>query len=460
MTDTNVLIRPQVSSNDYTKILKLAIPIAGSNLINFMVTFVGVLMLSRLSQEALAASALITAVQTTILVISMGILFSISVIVGHSYGAKKYEEIGGILQQGWLLALLICIPVMVIMWSIKPILIMVGQSPALVNTVQSYFHAYVWGIPAVFIMVCNAQFCLGILRRQIVLINSMCSFLIVTILAYGFIFGKMGLPTLNVAGLGIACAIQAWVILLGFMIYLYFHKNFKPYGVFRWRNFRSFHLLGRLFRVGWPISIQMAGELLSFFVATLMIGLLGALSLGARQISWQYLMIIVMPLFALTQSSSILVGHSMGGERLSEIKQIGDKAIFLGIAFSVLVLFIFISVPKLLISPFVDVHTQANQPLIDLTSALFILMSLGQILDSIRNISTGALRGILDTRFPMIISLICLWGIAIPLGYIMAFTLHQGVVGISIAFNISMLFGAAILWNRWRNKCKVISLAL
>src|SRR3990167_6244822 len=89
------------------KILSLALPMAGTQFINIASSFLCIGMLAHLGHQVLAASALITATQISVMVSGMSILFSLSVLVGRAYGAKEYLTIGNFVQQGWMLAFLI-----------------------------------------------------------------------------------------------------------------------------------------------------------------------------------------------------------------------------------------------------------------------------------------------------------------------------------------------------------------
>jgi MATE family multidrug resistance protein len=128
------------------RIFSLALPMAGSQFINVASGFLCMAMLAALGHEVLAASALIFSTQLSIMVSSMSILFSLSVLVGHSYGAKDYATIGNYVQQGWTLAILISIPIMLLFWNIDAVLLFFGQSKEIANIVRSYFHAFVWAI--------------------------------------------------------------------------------------------------------------------------------------------------------------------------------------------------------------------------------------------------------------------------------------------------------------------------
>src|ERR1700733_5915572 len=103
------------------KIIPLALTMAGTQLLTVASGFLCMIMLSHLGHEVLAASALMISTQITIMVIGMSILFSLSLLIGHAYGAKNFEAIRNFLQQGWMLAVFISIPVILLFWFIGPL---------------------------------------------------------------------------------------------------------------------------------------------------------------------------------------------------------------------------------------------------------------------------------------------------------------------------------------------------
>src|SRR6185312_238067 len=105
------------------RIIALAIPMAGTQFIHIASVFLCMNMLAHLGHQVLAASALISATQMSIMVTGMSILFALSFLVGHAYGAQEYVKIGNFVQQGWILSLLISLPIMLIFWHIGALLI-------------------------------------------------------------------------------------------------------------------------------------------------------------------------------------------------------------------------------------------------------------------------------------------------------------------------------------------------
>ena len=440
--------------------LKLSLPLVVSNLVSIMITFVSVLMISKLGDTALAASALITSAQSTIFVICMGLLFSISVMVGHANGAKNHFEIGSIVQQGYLLALLISIPVILIVWNVELILTFFKQPPELTESVTNYFHAFCWGVPSMLCTICSIQFMMGYAKRLIILLISLTNLTLICTLGSALIYGKYGLPTFGITGLGYAWSIQSWIVLTGFMIYLICsQREFKSCELFKIRINKTIPILKKLLQIGWPICVQMGCELLVFFAVTIMAGWVSTDALAARQISVQFTLLMILPLLAISQASGVLVSRAMGAKRPQDVKHYGNYAIILGLIISSIICIIFLLFPHRLTALFVNPNLPENINIVKLSITLLIIAAISQIIDGIRNVCTGALRGLYDTQFPMKISFLSLWIIGLPLAYVLAFPLHLGIIGLSLAFTISVALGAIILYMRWRNKCAGLKLS-
>ncbi len=392
------------------------------------------------------------------MVTGMSILFSLSVLVGHAYGAKDYSAIGNYVQQAWALSVLVSIPIMLLFWHIGFILIFFGQSTEIANIVQSYFHAFLWAVIPGFLATCNMQFGYGIHRKILMVVSSVMSVIVLLITANALIFGKLGLPKMGVAGLGYAIIAQYSSFFIFTTLYFYYEKSFKQFELFNYRVHQHFEHFSRMFKIGWPICVQMGGEMLSFFVSGIMIGWLGTTALAAFQIVNQYYFLIVIPIFSLSQASGILVGHACGAKQFHEIKKLSHASIAMLLAASLIVMCIFLLFPKHLASFYMDVHNPANAPTIQLTVFIFIIIAFSQIFDAVRNVLIGILRGLFDTQFPMYMSLLTIWIIGMPLSYILAFPLHFGVVGFVFGGLIGMLGGAVIMAYRWYGLNKKYSL--
>jgi MATE family multidrug resistance protein len=427
---------------------------AGSQFINVASGFLCMAMLAALGHQVLAASALIFSTQLSIMLSGMSILFSLSVLVGHAYGAKDYKTIGNYVQQAWTLAILISLPVMLLFWHIDRILLFFGQSKEMTAIVHIYFHAFVWAVVPGFLASCNMQFGYGIHKKALIVLTSIISVVILLMSAYVLIFGKLGFPKLGVSGLGYATAAQYSFFFIFTTLFFFYKKSFTQFELFRYRVHQHLDHFVKMFKIGWPISVQIGGEMLSFFVGSIMLGWIGATALAAFQIVNQYYSLIVIPIFALSQASGILVGHACGAKKFHEIKALAHASIAMVLAASAIVAIGFLVFPKNLTAFYMNINDPTNAATLHLTVLIFMVVAFSQLFDGIRNVLVGVLRGLFDTRFPMYISLFTIWVIGMPISYLLTFPLHLGAVGFVIGGMLGMLSGVSIMTHRWRKLSK------
>ncbi|HSW93021.1 MAG TPA: MATE family efflux transporter [Gammaproteobacteria bacterium] len=436
------------------KIVALALPMTGSQIINVTSGFLCMAMLAALGHDVLAASALIFSTQLSIMVSGMSVLFSISVLTGHAYGAKDYLTIGNYVQQGWTLALLISLPVMLLFWNIDTVLLFFGQSKEIASIVHSYFHAFVWAVIPGFLSTCNMQFGYGIHKKTLIVSTSIMSVVVLLVTAYVLIFGKFGFPKLGVAGLGYATVAQYSFFFVFTTLFFFYEKSFSRFELFRYRVHQHLDHFAKMFKMGWPISVQMGGEMLSFFVSGIMIGWIGTVALASFQIVNQYYFLIVIPVFSLSQASGILIGQACGAKQFHEVKKISHASIAMALMMSLLVAIVFLAFPKSLAAFYMNVNDPGNAATLHLTVLVFLIIAFSQIFDSVRNVLIGILRGLFDTRFPMVMSLLTIWGISMPLSWLLAFPLHYGAPGFVIGGMTGMFAGMLIMIYRWHKLSK------
>ncbi len=222
------------------------------------------------------------------------------------------------------------------------------------------------------------------------------------------------------------------------------------FDIFNFRVKQDWSYLRRMFKVGWPISLQMSGGVLSLLVVSMMVGWLGVNALAAYQVTSQFMFIVVIPIFALSQAGGILIGQALGGKQFWEIKILGKSAIQLGFVISGIAALIFLLFPRWLAAVYMDVHSPQNALTLHYVVWLFTIVAFSLLFDSCRNIVTGLLRGLFDTRYPMFVGLIVLWGIGIPASYLLAFVFKAGVVGIALGGLLGFLTGVMLMVLRWK----------
>jgi MATE family multidrug resistance protein len=266
------------------------------------------------------------------------------------------------------------------------------------------------------------------------------------LLAYALIHGVAGLPELDLLGAGLAttiidllmCVAGGWVILS--------RKPFRKYQMLGgfWRP--DLKLLRKLMVLGLPISATYLLEYSLFGFAAVMMGWISTTALVGHQIALQVASIVFMVPLGISLAATVRVGQSAGRRDPVGARRAGLAAIFLGVMFmstAALVTWLFRhEIPLLFLGNGADARTIA------LAASLLMLGATFFIADGVQTIAIGALRGINDTRIPLLFSIISFWLIGFTAAYILAFKLGFGAEGIWIGLSISVTVYGVLLISR------------
>lgn len=441
--------------NYFLTTLTIALPLTMTQILNSLSGFIGNVMLSHLGHDVLAASALLSSTQMMVTLIFASPFFSLGVMIARASSRGDTKEVGNLMQQSWIFALLLSLGPVFIYWKIYPILLFFGQDPHLAVLVVPYFHWAMIGMPLMMLNVTCSQLCFSTGRQVIMTIIMAAQVFVLITTAYIFIFGHLGFASRGVAGLGIAfdCAAMTQFILVTHVL-MHLHE-FKHFHLFKLHMRNGWAHLKQMVVVGWPITVQVTGEFLSYSFVTYMVGWLGRVPLAASQITSQFIMLMVIPAFGFSSAASILIGRAMGSKQYHEIEKIGHASLVMSLSVIVGLSMLILLFQHQLIHWFI-LPDQANyEATVSLVKPLF-LIGLGAVFfDTIRNTLTGALRGLFDSRMAMLVALLSLWGIRIPLSYLLGFYGHLGVIGVSCSGLIAFFIGSLLLLRHWRRKIKI-----
>jgi len=424
--------------------LKTAIPLIGTRILRACSGFISMAMMAQLGHSAVAGGALIVGTSTTVMFVSSSLFYSIAVIIGRLIGKAKNNEIGPVMHGSLLLSFVIGIISSLVIWNANYILLFFHQQPTLVALTTEYFHAFSFGILPSLWIVCFDEFFIGILQSRMVIYWSSISAILNTGLSYVLLFGEFGFPNLGIAGVGYASTIVSWVMFVVLAFFLYARKEYKIYKLFRFRNLMH---TSKVFKIGWPISLQLGSISASYSVLTYMIGWNGELSLAAHQIANQFDNLVIMIPYGMAQATAVLISQvrNLHKESIDRLWKVGIFLVGIGVLFFSIFYWL---TPDLLVSIYLNSHNLYNQATINLTIILLAIVGVTQLIDSIGIIISGALRGLHDTKVPMFINLLITWLLIIPLGYILSFTLKIGVSGLYLSFCFGALVSSFFLYKR------------
>lgn len=434
--------RPSLSATlwraEFRATTALALPLIGTQLAQISTMTVDVVLLGRLSAEALAAGALGVNVVYVLMTFALGVLMAVSPMIAQARGRKRHSvrEIRRSVRQGFWAVAAVGLPCMIVIWRTEDILLALGQSPVNAAAAAGYARAMTWGfLPASGFMLLRF-FVAALGRPNAGLVVMVLAVILNAVLAWGMIFGRMGLPALGVVGAGLATSIAngfSFVALLGFVLLDRRLRRFHILGRL-WRA--DWHRLGELFRIGLPIGCILLLEVGLFSAAVQLMGLLGTAEIAAHQIALQCASIAFMVPLGIGQAATVRVGLAVGARDAAAVTRAGWVALGLGVAFMSATALLMWLVPYRLVGLFLDLERPENAPVVTFAVAFLGLAALFQVFDGVQTIALGALRGLKDTRVPAMFAAAGYWLVGFPTSAALAF--HAGLGGVGVWWGLAL----------------------
>jgi MATE family multidrug resistance protein len=430
--------------------LSLAWPLILANLTMQLIQATDVILLGWLGARELAAAALALSLSFGMVLFALGVLTASSPMIASALGARfnAVRDVRRTFRQSVWAAALMAAPIMVVLWNAEGIILAFGQEPELAQLAGRFLRGYMWVIPPWMLFQTLRNFVSAMERPGWILAISAVGIPLNALVSWALIFGHFGLPALGIIGGGIGSSI-VWTVMalaLGTV-------------VLTDRQFRRFHLFGRfwrpdwarfrqLFRLGGPIGLTMGFEGGVFSAAAYLMGLFGAPSVAAHQIALQIAATTFMVPLALGQAATVRVGLAYGRRDQHAVTLAGWTAFVLGIAFMAVMAAVMFTFPRELISLFLE-DSPANAAVISIGVSFLLIAALFQIADGAQVVGAGMLRGLHDTRVPMIFALLGFWAIGLGVGIALAFVWEWRGVGIWIGLAAGLGVVAGLMLWRW-----------
>jgi MATE family multidrug resistance protein len=449
-----MLFKNQLSTtHDSLLLLKLAMPLILTGLIQSAIVFFTTLFLAHLGQDILAASSLVSWLFGTIAVIAFGTLSSINVLVAHARGQNNQENIRHIARDGLILACLLSVPTVILLWCMPPIFLFLGQPQEIVNLAEAYLHALAWGIVPYFISLAFLEVIIGIGHTRVILYFTILSVALNILCSYLLIFGKYGFPELGISGAGWALTASDCLASIILLVFIFTHKEYKSY-FSRIFYFDGNSYVLELLKIGLPMGLMYCIEIAFFFILVLLMGLLGSDIQAANQVALQYLGICTSMIFSFAQAITIRIAHLTGAKEIDRAEQTSRIGIAMTLGLATISSILYWFFPSFLISIDLNIKDPANLTIISYIEKFLSVTSIFQICESIRMGLFGSLRGLKDTKFALITSIICFWLIALPLGYYLSKDMQLGGIGYWWAMVLGALINSILLYWRFKYRIK------
>lgn len=435
---------------ELTETLRLAAPIALTQLGQIAMMTTDLALVGRLGGEAVAAAALASTVFFVSFTFGMGLVSAVAPLAAQAFGARNPHLVRRALRVGLWAALLIALPVMAFPLRGEQILLQLGQAPATAHLAQQYLFGLAWGIAPALWFLAIRGFMSAINRPEPILWITLTAIPANALLVYLLIHGAWGLPRLGLFGAGLATSIVNFGT---FLAALWFATRRRP--------FRKYRILGHIWRIDWmlmrqlivigaPISISFLLEYGLFGAAALLMGLIGTTALAAHQIALQVTAILFMVPFGIGIAATVRVGHAVGRRDAAAVKRAGLVATLLGIVLVSALTLIVILTRFAIARFFFGEAAESVGAVIELTATLLMVGATFFVADGIQTIAAGALRGMSDTRVPLLFAAVSYWLIGFTAAYGLAFHTKFGAVGVWIGLSCGTAVYAVLLILRFR----------
>jgi MATE family multidrug resistance protein len=431
--------------------LLLAYPLVLTNLTQALIHATEVVLLGWAGPRTLAAGALGVNLYNAFVVFGMGLVMASAPMLARELGARRHSvrDVRRTVRQALWAAVAISIPVWVILWNAEAILLAFGQDPGLSRDAAQFMRALQWGLlPALFYFVLRSF--VSALEQPIwALIVAAAAVVFNGCLSYVLIFGRLGFPELGLTGAGIGSAVTSTLMFLGMALAVTRHRRFRRYRLFGrfwrsdWVRFRD------VWRLGLPIAITLALEITIFNAAVFIMGLFGTAALAAHAIAIQIAALSFMVPMGLAQAVTVRVGLALGRGDPPGIARAGWTSFILGVGFMGLMALLMISAPQALVYLFLDESDPANAPVISLAVSFLAVAALFQVVDGAQAVGAGMLRGLHDTKIPMIYAAVGYWVIGLTIGLVLAFPYGWQGVGIWTGLAAGLAVVSVLMLHRW-----------
>lgn len=422
---------------------RLALPVVLAEMGWMTMGMVDTLMVGRLSPEAIGAVGLGSSIFMGLSIFAMGLLLGLDTLVSQAFGAGRLDECHRWLVHGVVLAVALSVPITGVLLWIASALDGWGLDPGVLVLTEPYVAIVAWSLLPLLLYAAFRRYLQGMGIVRPVTIALVGANLVNVVVNWILIYGNLGAPALGVAGAAWATVLSR-VAMAGFLLgAILYQEREGAAGVFQGVRLQA-ACFRRLLALGLPAASQLTLEVGAFAAATALAGRLAPASLAAHQIAINYAALSFMVPLGISSAGAVRVGHAVGRRDPAGASRAGWTALLFAILFMSGAAAVFLTMPRLLLTAFTS-----DPGVLEVGVTLLFVAAVFQLFDGVQVVATGALRGLGETRLPMLWNLAGHWFIGLPLGYTLCFVVGIGVIGLWWGLSIGLIvcgIALALVW--------------
>ena len=432
-------------------VLVLGLPLIGSHLAQIGLQVTDTLMMGWYSVEALAALVLGAMTFFTLFILGSGFAMAVMPLVAHAAAAGDDTELRRVTRMGMWLSAIYAVAILPLFWFSAPILRALGQDAAVAELAQDYLRVMGPGmLPALLVMVLRSYLA-ALERTQVQLWVTAAAALLNVPLNWVLIFGNLGAPEMGVQGAALGSLILQVLTLAALALYAYRLRQLRRHALFErlWRP--DWPGFARVFRLGWPIGLTNLAEAGLFAASALLMGLIGTRELAAHGIAIEITSMIFMVHLGLSNAATVRAGRALGAGDVVGLRRGAAVATGLSLAVALATMVVYFSVPAQMVGLFLAPDDPDRGAVIAIGVSLLAVAAVFQLADAAQVMAVGLLRGLQDTRVPLVMAAFSYWLVGIPASWFLGIRLGLGGEGVWAGLVIGLVFAGVLLSLRfWR----------
>ncbi len=405
-------------------VLSMIIPISLEGVLQMVVSTVLMAMIGRIDVLAVNAVGVGTRITQLIWSFARGISIGATVVVARDYGANKRELLRANAINTLVSLFLICSVCSILIFVFSPQIVGIfGGTEEMMSSSIMYMRIVALGLPFWSVLLVTAGVLQGLGNAKTPMILTSAYNILSISIGYILIFGKLGIPSLGIAGAGWALVISQIIMFFISLATLYKLGIFNKVDDFVMTpEIRKITLKG-LYRVGLPTAFEnMLWQLGSIAMMAPIISY-GDYAYAAHQMAMQAESISYMPTMGFAVAATSLIGRSVGSNDYDKAKIYYDTINRMLIVITVLIVVIILLFPRQLMS----VLTPSPE-IITLGASYLIITAIVLLPQNLTGVYCGSLRGVGYSNLPMYIAFTGLWLIRVPLCYISAYLISGSTI--------------------------------
>ena len=437
--------RPYRFAGEARRTLLLAAPIVAGQLSSVLMTFVDTVLAGRHGPDTLAGVAVGSAVWSVVILVLVGVLMAVPPSVSQLDGAGRHERIGPLFRQALWLSIALGALLFVLVGLSGPLLAAMGIAADVRPAASDFLDGIRWGAPALALFFCARYLSEGLAWTLPTMVAGLLGVGCLFPLGHALMFGDGPFPALGAAGLGYATSLVLWLQAIGLLAYLRWSARFAGLRLFSdWEAPRPAEI-GALLRLGLPIGVAVFMEGSLFVATALLIGRMGTTAVGAHQVAINVASLAFMVPLGIAMATTVRIGQAAGRGDGAGVRAAARAGYGIVLGTQLLTAVTMVIAGDAIARIYTD-----DAAIAALAGALLLFAAAFQFPDGIQALSSGALRGLKDTAWPMAITAAAYWGLGMPLGAWLGLDAGLGMGPRGMWIGLIAGLGAAAVLMTWR----------